>query len=199
MTRARGTVILKSTVHDLASMDTAQVVNEIAVVGSRCSRFEPALRLLRAGRIRESDMISARLPLAEAPRAFELAAKGALRVLLMPNGDRQNHNHKIHEIHKKCRKTKDPWHFCLLHLGPLALTIQRLITVQTPLLSRFIGFVCFVVYRGTQFFSAAMTVITRIVPRKATKSATAFQLPKLMVYPKPKRFSTKMHGSSRLT
>jgi len=97
MTRARGTVILKSTVHDLVSMDTAQVVvNEITLVGSRCGRFEPALRLLRAGRIRVSDMISARLPLAEAPRAFELAAKGALKVLLTPDGDGYLHNHETH-------------------------------------------------------------------------------------------------------
>ena len=86
MTRPRGTVVLKSTVHDLVSIDTAQVVvNEITLVGSRCGRFEPALRLLREGRIRVSDMISARLPLAEAPRAFELAAKGALKVLLTAN------------------------------------------------------------------------------------------------------------------
>jgi threonine dehydrogenase-like Zn-dependent dehydrogenase len=89
MTRPRGTVVLKSTVHDLVSIDTAQVVvNEITLVGSRCGRFEPALRLLREGRIRVSDMISARLPLAEAPRAFELAARGALKVLLMPERDR---------------------------------------------------------------------------------------------------------------
>jgi alcohol dehydrogenase len=88
MTRPRGTVVLKSTVHDLVSIDTAQVVvHEITLVGSRCGRFEPALRLLREGRIRVADMISARLPLAEAPRAFELAAKGALKVLLTANRD----------------------------------------------------------------------------------------------------------------
>jgi threonine dehydrogenase-like Zn-dependent dehydrogenase len=88
MTRPRGTVVLKSTVHDLVSIDTAQVVvNEITLVGSRCGRFEPALRLLREGRIHVSAMISARLPLSEAPRAFELAAKGALKVLLTANRD----------------------------------------------------------------------------------------------------------------
>ncbi len=84
MTRPRGTVILKSTVHGTVAMDTAPVVvNEITLVGSRCGRFEPALRLLRAGKIRVEEMISARLPLADAARAFEVAArKGSLKVLL---------------------------------------------------------------------------------------------------------------------
>ena len=45
--------------------------------------FEPALRLLKSGKVRVAEMISDRLPLAEAPRAFERAAqKGVLKVLL---------------------------------------------------------------------------------------------------------------------
>jgi alcohol dehydrogenase len=84
MTRPRGTLILKSTVHGTVALDTAPVVvNEITVVGSRCGRFEPALKLLRAGKVRGDDMISARLPLSEAPQGFELAARrGVLKVLL---------------------------------------------------------------------------------------------------------------------
>jgi alcohol dehydrogenase len=84
MTRPRGTVVIKSTVHGSVAIDTAQaVVNEISLVGSRCGRFEPALRLLRTGKIQVAEMIHARVPLAEAPRAFELAAaKGALKVLM---------------------------------------------------------------------------------------------------------------------
>ncbi|MGO4880599.1 MAG: MDR/zinc-dependent alcohol dehydrogenase-like family protein [Bryobacteraceae bacterium] len=84
MTRPRGTVILKSTVHGLVGVDTAPViVNEVTLVGSRCGRFEPALDLLNRNLIPVEEMISDRLPLAEAPRAFELAAqKGALKVLL---------------------------------------------------------------------------------------------------------------------
>ena len=47
MTQPRGTVVMKSTVHGLVSIDTAPViVNEITLVGSRCGRFEPALKLL---------------------------------------------------------------------------------------------------------------------------------------------------------
>jgi threonine dehydrogenase-like Zn-dependent dehydrogenase len=84
MTRPRGTVILKSTVHGTVALDTTPVVvNEITLVGSRCGRFEPALKLLRAGKVRVEEMISARMPLGEAARAFEVAAcKGSLKVLL---------------------------------------------------------------------------------------------------------------------
>src|SRR5262249_5013491 len=58
MTRPRGTVFMKSTVHGLVRLDTAPViVNEITLVGSRCGRFEPALMLLKAGRVPVSDMI----------------------------------------------------------------------------------------------------------------------------------------------
>ncbi len=82
--RPRGTVIMKSTVHGLAAMDTAAViVNELTLVGSRCGRFEPALELLRLGTINVEDMISERMPLKDAPTAFERAAeKGVLKVLL---------------------------------------------------------------------------------------------------------------------
>jgi alcohol dehydrogenase len=86
MARPRGTVIMKSTVHGTVGIDSAPViVNEITLVGSRCGRFEPALRLLAQGRIRVSEMIAERTPLAEAPKAFLAAArKGVLKVLLVP-------------------------------------------------------------------------------------------------------------------
>jgi alcohol dehydrogenase len=84
MTRPRGTVILKSTLHGMVGVDTAPViVNEITLVGSRCGRFEPALDLLNRNLIPVEQMISEQVPLDEAPRAFELAArKGILKVLL---------------------------------------------------------------------------------------------------------------------
>lgn len=86
MTQPRGTVILKSTVHGAVPLDTAPViVNEITLVGSRCGRFEPALRLLQRGLVSVDDMISERLPLSEAGQAFVLAGKkGVLKVLLTP-------------------------------------------------------------------------------------------------------------------
>lgn len=84
MTRPRGTLILKSTVHGLVGIDTAPViVNELTLVGSRCGRFEPALRLLRSGKVRVDNMISEVLPLEEASRGFDRARqRGVLKVLL---------------------------------------------------------------------------------------------------------------------
>jgi threonine dehydrogenase-like Zn-dependent dehydrogenase len=86
MTRPRGTLILKSTVHGVVGVDTAPIiVNEITLVGSRCGRFEAALPLLEHGVIPVEEMISARYPLREAARAFERAAsRGTLKVLLDP-------------------------------------------------------------------------------------------------------------------
>jgi threonine dehydrogenase-like Zn-dependent dehydrogenase len=80
----RGTVILKSTVHGLVELDTAPaIVNEITLVGSRCGRFEPALRLLGSGNVRVDDLISEEFAFDRAPAAFARAAtKGVLKVLL---------------------------------------------------------------------------------------------------------------------
>ena len=82
----RGTVIMKSTVHGLVSIDTAPaIVNEITLVGSRCGRFEAALPLLASGKVRAGSMISEEFPLDQAPKAFAHAAKkGVLKVLLKP-------------------------------------------------------------------------------------------------------------------
>jgi threonine dehydrogenase-like Zn-dependent dehydrogenase len=84
MTRPRGTVIMKSTVHGEVSFDTAPVVvDEITLVGSRCGRFAPALELLRRGGLPLRTMISDRFALADAPRAFARAAeRGVVKVLL---------------------------------------------------------------------------------------------------------------------
>lgn len=88
MVRPRGSIILKSTVHGMAQVDTAPIiVNEITLVGSRCGRFEPALQLLNRGLINVRDMISAEFPLKDAPLAFEKAAsKGTLKVQLLGPG-----------------------------------------------------------------------------------------------------------------
>ncbi len=83
MTRPRGTLILKSTVHGLVGIDIAPIiVNELTLVGSRCGRFEMSLPLLEDPRIHVQEMIAARYPLHEAERAFEHAArKGTLKIL----------------------------------------------------------------------------------------------------------------------
>lgn len=86
MCEPRGTIILKSTVHGLVTIDTAPViVNEVTLVGSRCGRFEPAIRLFASGKVDVTPMISAEFPLDRAPAAFKNAAtKGVLKVLLRP-------------------------------------------------------------------------------------------------------------------
>jgi threonine dehydrogenase-like Zn-dependent dehydrogenase len=82
MTRPRGTLILKSTVHGTVAIDTAPIiVNEITLVGSRCGRFEAALPLLDV--IDVDPLIHARYPLHQAAIAFAHAAtRGTLKVLL---------------------------------------------------------------------------------------------------------------------
>ena len=76
MARPRGTVVMKSTVHGEAPVDTAQaIVTEITLVGSRCGRFEPALKLLASKKIYVDDMISDSIRLDYAPLAFERAAQ----------------------------------------------------------------------------------------------------------------------------
>jgi alcohol dehydrogenase len=84
MTRPRGTVFMKSTIHGATRIDAAPVVvNELTLVGSRCGRFEPALDLLASRKVSVSDMISGIMPLSQAPRAFARAAqRGVLKVLL---------------------------------------------------------------------------------------------------------------------
>jgi threonine dehydrogenase-like Zn-dependent dehydrogenase len=86
MTRPRGTVILKSTVHGLVPIDTAPIiVNELTLIGSRCGRMEVALPLIDHHLIPVEEMISARYPLSRAPAAFAHAAqRGVLKVLLEP-------------------------------------------------------------------------------------------------------------------
>ncbi len=86
MCEPRGTIIMKSTVHGLVTIDTAPViVNEMTLVGSRCGRFEPAIRLLASGKVNVADLISDEFPLDRAPEAFARAAtKGVLKVLLQP-------------------------------------------------------------------------------------------------------------------
>jgi alcohol dehydrogenase len=86
MTRPRGTLILKSTVHGLVPVDTAPIiVNELTLIGSRCGRFEAALPLLERGLIPVHRMIADRFRLPDAPAAFSRAAeRGILKVLLTP-------------------------------------------------------------------------------------------------------------------
>jgi threonine dehydrogenase-like Zn-dependent dehydrogenase len=82
--KPRGTIVLKSTyAGDFPFNPAPIIVNEITVVGSRCGRFDDALRFLLNYHPDLSYMISARYPLAKALSAFEKAkAKDVLKVVL---------------------------------------------------------------------------------------------------------------------
>jgi len=89
-TRPRGTLIMKSTLHGEVSFDTAPVVvNEITLLGSRCGRIEPAMKLIGSGKLLLDDMITSVYELADGPEAFlEAQRPGSLKVLLRNAGRR---------------------------------------------------------------------------------------------------------------
>jgi alcohol dehydrogenase len=84
ITAPRGTLVLKSTFHGAANVETWPiVVKEITVIGSRCGPFAPALELLRAGRLDPRPLISHVFPLKDASAAIGYAEEpGVMKVLL---------------------------------------------------------------------------------------------------------------------
>ncbi|MHC5056876.1 MAG: MDR/zinc-dependent alcohol dehydrogenase-like family protein [Planctomycetota bacterium] len=82
--RPLGTVVLKSTVAgDTTAPLSAAVVNEVAIVGSRCGPFAPALRALESGEVDPTPLVTARYPLDETEAALARAAEpDALKVLI---------------------------------------------------------------------------------------------------------------------
>ncbi len=70
MTEPRGTLVLKSTFHGAAPVETWPiVVKEIIVVGSRCGPFAKAIALLRSGEVDPTPLITRTFPLDQAPPA----------------------------------------------------------------------------------------------------------------------------------
>jgi len=84
MTEPRGTVLLKSTFHGAAPVETWPiVVKEITVVGSRCGPFAKAIALLRSGKVDPRPLITRTFALKDASAAIEHAQKpGVMKVLL---------------------------------------------------------------------------------------------------------------------
>lgn len=80
----RGVVVMKSTFHEPAHFDTANlVVNEITLLGSRCGNFATAIDLLRRDAVQVEAMISRVFPLAQGVEAFRhLDCESCLKVLL---------------------------------------------------------------------------------------------------------------------
>lgn len=88
ITEPRGTLVLKSTFHGAAPVETWPiVVKEINVVGSRCGPFPKAIALLRSGKVDPAPLITETFPLSKAPAAIKFAqAAGVMKVLLKAPG-----------------------------------------------------------------------------------------------------------------
>lgn len=86
LTEPRGTLVLKSTFHGAALVETwPVVVKEITVVGSRCGPFAQALALLHSGKVDTTALITRTFPLSESGKAVQFAQESrAMKVLLKP-------------------------------------------------------------------------------------------------------------------
>lgn len=82
--RPRGAIILKSTFRGAVRLDISRmVVNEIRVIGSRCGRFETALRLLESGSVDLEPLVAREYQLTDGVEAMAEAERpGTLKVLL---------------------------------------------------------------------------------------------------------------------
>jgi threonine dehydrogenase-like Zn-dependent dehydrogenase len=86
MTEPRGTLVLKSTFHGAAPVETWPiVVKEITVVGSRCGPFAQAIALLRSGKVDPTPLITRTFHLTDAKEAIAFAQRrSVMKVLLNP-------------------------------------------------------------------------------------------------------------------
>jgi threonine dehydrogenase-like Zn-dependent dehydrogenase len=86
MTEPRGTLVLKSTFHGAAPIETWPiVVKEITVVGSRCGPFAKALALLRSGEVDPTPLITKTFPLKDARQAIQFAQWNNVMKILLKN------------------------------------------------------------------------------------------------------------------
>ena len=87
MTEPRGTLILKSTFHGAAPVETWPiVVKELSIIGSRCGPFDKAMALLQSGKVNPTPLITKTFPLAQAPEAIQFAQKQGVMKVLLRNG-----------------------------------------------------------------------------------------------------------------
>ena len=87
LTEPRGTLVLKSTFHGAAPVETWPiVVKELNVVGSRCGPFDKAIALLRTLKVDPRPLITQAFPLKDASTAIAFAQEsGVMKVLLKAN------------------------------------------------------------------------------------------------------------------
>lgn len=86
LVRPLGAVVFKSTIAGEHRLSLANlVVDEIALIGSRCGPFEPALAALAAGRVEVRSLMSSIEPLDRAVQALERAGRsGEGKIVLEP-------------------------------------------------------------------------------------------------------------------
>ena len=90
LTEPRGTLVLKSTFHGTAPVETWPiVVKEITVVGSRCGPFAKATALLRSQKIDPTPLVTRTFRLAKAPAAVRFAQRPGVMKVLLANGTSQ--------------------------------------------------------------------------------------------------------------
>lgn len=84
--RPRGTIVLKSTFAAPPELDTNRlVIDEVAIVGSRCGPMDQAVAALASGAIDPTPLIDGRYPLSRGVEAVEHAGRrGTLKILLEP-------------------------------------------------------------------------------------------------------------------
>jgi len=87
MTEPRGTLLLKSTFHGAAPVETWPiVVKEITVMGSRCGPFAEAISLLRSGKVDPTPLIWRTFALADATKAMAYAQQPDVMKVLLSAG-----------------------------------------------------------------------------------------------------------------
>jgi threonine dehydrogenase-like Zn-dependent dehydrogenase len=86
LVRPRGTVVMKSTFHGQAAIETwPVVVDEVTLIGSRCGPFRPAIDLLAAGKVNVRPLVSRVATLERHASAFA-DARSSLKVLFLLDG-----------------------------------------------------------------------------------------------------------------
>jgi threonine dehydrogenase-like Zn-dependent dehydrogenase len=83
LVRPRGTLVVKSTFHGETPVSLSSiVVDEIAVIGSRCGPFARAIELLGSGRVAVKPLVAGIYPLDQFAEAFDHAKRGSKAILV---------------------------------------------------------------------------------------------------------------------
>jgi alcohol dehydrogenase len=96
ITAPRGRLVLKSTFHGAADVETWPiVVKELTIIGSRCGPFPRALEFLRSRKVNPRLLISRVFSLEDAAKAVRYAQQpGVMKVLLRPEHSRSFENNR---------------------------------------------------------------------------------------------------------